>query len=68
MRATPAARSEQAAGGFDLELVPWSACNADAISTPTRTGFNATRSVTTMKTPWQASLANLLAVGVNATG
>jgi hypothetical protein len=42
--------------------------SCDAISTPTRTGRSAPRSVTTMKTPWHNWLAYLLDVGVNLTG
>ena len=42
--------------------------SAAAISAPTRTGRSALRSVMTMKTPLQTSLANLLAFGVNYTG
>jgi hypothetical protein len=40
----------------------------DAISTPTRTGRSAARSVITMNTPWHSSFAYLLAAGVKRTG
>src|SRR5260221_938032 len=42
--------------------------SADAISTPTRTGRRAARSVTMVNTPWHASFAYLLDEGVKRTG
>ena len=47
---------------------PCSRHSAAAISRPTRTGCSASRLVTTMYTPWQATFACTLDAGVNGTG